>query len=161
MFSIVPVLIVGVSIYGRYAKKLSTAYQDALARAGDAGSETIMNSRIMRSFGAETLEYNRYSSAINDAYATGSKKSVAYGYFAGGALFVANVAILIVIYYGAVLVIRGEMSVGSLTTFVFYTIYIAIGLGLLSSLYSDFMNAIGASERFVYITTVLAYCDYA
>ena len=39
------------------------------------------------------------------------------------------------------------MTVGNLTTFIFYTIYIAIYLGILSGLYTDFMNAVGASER--------------
>lgn len=43
--------------------------------------------------------------------------------------------------------IEGSMTVGNLTTFIFYTIYIAIYLGLLSGLYTDFMNAVGASER--------------
>jgi ATP-binding cassette subfamily B protein len=46
-----------------------------------------------------------------------------------------------------VLVIEGSMTVGNLTTFIFYTIYIAIYLGVLSGLYTDFMNAVGASER--------------
>lgn len=45
------------------------------------------------------------------------------------------------------LVIEGSMTVGNLTTFIFYTIYIAIYLGVLSGLYTDFMNAVGASER--------------
>jgi ABC-type multidrug transport system fused ATPase/permease subunit len=37
--------------------------------------------------------------------------------------------------------------VGSLTAFILYTIYIAIDIGMLSGLYTEFMNAVGAGER--------------
>ncbi len=106
-----------------------------------------MNARIMRSFGTEESEYKTYAKAIDSAYEVGKKKSIAYGYFAGGAMFIANAVILIIVYYGAVLVIRNEMSIGNLTTFVFYTAYIAMGLGMISSVYSEAMNAVGASTR--------------
>ena len=41
----------------------------------------------------------------------------------------------------------GEISIGVLTAFLLYTIYIAIALGGLSSLFSTLMTAVGASER--------------
>lgn len=148
MFSVVPAIIAGVALYGRYTKTLTKSYQDALGDAADCGTESISNARIVKSFGAELFEFNHYSEKIEQSYKFGVKKSMAYGWFAGVLQFVANLAVLVVIYYGAVLVIRGEMTVGSLTTFVFYTVYIALGLGILSGLYTDFMNALGASERY-------------
>jgi ABC-type bacteriocin/lantibiotic exporter with double-glycine peptidase domain len=69
-------------------------------------------------------------------------------------MFLANSAILVVIYFGATLVLDGKLDVGSLTSFVLYTIYIALGLAEFSSLYTEFMNALGASERFVLLCRV-------
>ena len=40
----------------------------------------------------------------------GAKRASAYGIFAGGLLMLANTAILIVIYYGARLVLSDELS---------------------------------------------------
>jgi len=77
----------------------------------------------------------------------GASKAFAYGIFAGGIGFLMSVAILVVVYYGAVLVIHGKLNVGDLTSFILYTIYIAIDLGILSGLYTEFMNAVGAGER--------------
>lgn len=149
MFSVIPALMIFVAIYGRYTKELTKLYQNSLAKAAEIGAESISNSRVMKSFGAETLECQRYFSNVDISYDAGSKKSFAYGGFIGGVTVVGNFAIIIVIYYGAILVIHDEMSIGNLTSFVFYTIYIAMGLGMMSSLYTDFMNAVGASERWV------------
>lgn len=147
MMAVIPALMVVVAIYGRFTKKLTKEYQDALAAAADTGSESISNSRVMKSFGAEDWETKQYHLLITRAYQKGATKSLAYGSFVGGIGFLAGLAILVVVYYGATQVIHGDLNVGQLTSFILYTVYIALGLGIISSLYSDFMNAIGASER--------------
>jgi ATP-binding cassette, subfamily B (MDR/TAP), member 10 len=129
-------------------------YQNALAKAAEIGAESISNSRVMKSFGGEDLECHRYFTNVDQSYEAGVKKSLAYGGFVGGVTVVGNFAIIIVIYYGAILVIRDEMSIGNLTSFVFYTIYIAMGLGMMSNLYTDFMSAVGASERSSHLSRI-------
>jgi ATP-binding cassette subfamily B protein len=101
----------------------------------------------MKSFGAEEWEIKQYSINIATSYKKGAAKALAYGVFAGGIGFLAGLAILVVVYYGATLVIHGDLNVGELTSFILYTIYIAIDLGIFSGLYTEFMNAVGASER--------------
>jgi ABC-type multidrug transport system fused ATPase/permease subunit len=147
MMGIVPALVISAVIYGRYTKRLSKLYQDALAKASDVGTECISNARIMKSFAAETLSNKQYSESIEASYRLGAQRVMGYGGFVGGLGGMANFAIIVVVYYGSVLVIDGEMSVASLTSFVLYTVYIAVGMGLLGNLYTDLMNAVGASER--------------
>jgi ABC-type multidrug transport system fused ATPase/permease subunit len=147
MLAVVPVLVISAVIYGRFTKRLSKEYQDALAKAADSGAESIANSRIMKSFGAEDWEIIQYAQSVNLSYRKGSKKAGAYGIFVGYLGFFAGFAMLVVVYYGAVLVIHDEMKIGDLTAFVMYTLYIAINMGIMSSLYTEFMNALGASER--------------
>jgi ABC-type multidrug transport system fused ATPase/permease subunit len=147
MMAVVPVLVIIVALYGRFTRKLTKDYQDALARAADTGSESIGNARVMKSFGGEMWELRSYVEHIQQSYRKGAKKSLAYGIFAGGIGFLAGLAILVVVYFGATLVINGDLAVGDLTAFVLYSFYIAIGLGVFSSLYTEFNNALGASER--------------
>lgn len=147
MMGVIPLLMLIVIIYGRFTKRITKEYQDALAVAADSGTESLSNARIMKSFGAEEWESRLYGDHINVSFKKGSKRSLAYGVFAGGIGFLAGVAILVVVFYGATLVIRDEMDVGDLTSFILYTIYIAVGLGIFSGLYTELMNAIGASER--------------
>jgi ATP-binding cassette subfamily B protein len=147
MMAVVPVLMIVVILYGRFTRRLGKEYQDALAKAADTGAESISNARIMKSFGAENFENLQYYRNITNSYRKGSIKAFAYGIFAGGIGFFAGFAILVVVYYGATLVIHDELQVGDLTAFILYTFYIAINMGIISSLYTEFMNALGASER--------------
>eukprot|EP01041_Mallomonas_annulata_P008193 gene8195-16847_t len=147
MVAVVPVLLVTVKVYGKYIRTLSKEYQDALAQAADSGTESISNARTMRSFGAEELECKRYSDGIAVSYEKGAAKAFAYGAFIGVITFVGGLAVLVVVYLGSRLVIAGDLGIASLTSFILYTAYITLGLGSLSSLYSELMNALGASER--------------
>jgi ABC-type multidrug transport system fused ATPase/permease subunit len=147
MMAVVPALMIIVALYGRFTRRLTKDYQDALARS-DSGAESIGNARIMKSFGGEFWELRNYATHIQQSYRKGAMKSLAYGLFAGGIGFLAGVVILVVVYYGATLVIHGEMAVGDLTAFVLYSFYIAMGLGIFSGLYTEFSNALGASERY-------------
>lgn len=147
MMAVIPALMVVVISYGRFTKKLTKQLQDALAMAADTGSESISNARIMKSFAAELLEFTKYASSVQSSYEKGAKKAFAYGIFTGGTGFLAGVAILVVVYYGATLVIHDHLSIGQLTAFILYTIYIALGMGIVSSLYTEFMSALGASDR--------------
>lgn len=157
MMAVVPAIVLIVVVYGRFTKKLTKQLQDALAYAADSGSESVSNARIMKSFGAEGLEHNKYARSVQRSYEKGAAKALAYGVFAGGIGFLAGVAILVVVYYGATLVIADKLSIGDLTAFILYTLYVAIDLGIFSGLYTEFMNALGASDRiFRIIDTVPA-----
>ncbi|RYH21270.1 ATP-binding cassette domain-containing protein [archaeon] len=147
MMAVVPALMVIIVLYGGFTKDLTKQLQDALAHAAEVGTESVSNVRIMKSFGAEELENTKYATNVQTSYKKGAKKALAYGIFAGGIGFLVGVAILIVVYYGAMLVIHGRLRIGELTAFILYTLYIAIGLGILSGLYTEFMNALGASDR--------------
>lgn len=147
MMAVVPALMIVVILYGRFTRRLTKEYQDALAKAADSGTESISNARIMKSFGAEDWENLQYFTNITTSYKKGAKKAFAYGIFAGGIGFFAGFAILVVVYYGATLVIHDDLETGDLTAFVLYTLYIAIDMGVISGLYTEFMNALGASER--------------
>lgn len=147
MMAVIPALIIIISIYGRFTRRLTKDYQDALAAAADSGAESISNNRIMKSFGAEAWELKVYSTNIQKSYKKGATKALAYGIFAGGVGFLAGMAILVVVYYGATLVLADQLKTGDLTAFILYTLYIAIDLGIISSLYTEFSNALGASER--------------
>lgn len=50
---------------------------------------------------------------------------------------VSYAAMLLVLWYGGSQVIRGELSPGTLTSFLLYTVYIATGLSVLSGLVSE------------------------
>lgn len=58
-----------------------------------------------------------------------------------------DMAMLAVLYQGSTLVLSGAMSLGDLTSFLLYSIYVGFSFTGISSLYGNLMRASGASER--------------
>lgn len=71
LLGIVPILLLVSVGYGRYTKKLSKDYQDALATAAESASESMSNARIMRAYSSEEMEASRYKSKIDVSYMKG------------------------------------------------------------------------------------------
>uniref|UniRef100_A0A7R9UDB8 ATP-dependent transporter ycf16 n=1 Tax=Pinguiococcus pyrenoidosus TaxID=172671 RepID=A0A7R9UDB8_9STRA len=147
MMAVVPAIVVGAILFGRYVKTISRKYQDALAIAASASQQALSNIRTVRSFGAEKKEQLRYNGNIDETYQLGVKKAVGYGLFAGGTSTAGYIGIIGVLWYGGVQVVNGALTAGDLFSFLVYTITIAMSLAAVSSLFTEFMNAIGASER--------------
>jgi ABC-type multidrug transport system fused ATPase/permease subunit len=97
--------------------------------------EALGNVRTVKSFSAEGFEVARYSEKVNYSYILARKVAFAFGAFSGVAAFAANAAIILVLWYGGNLVIKGEMSTGTLTSFIIYTITVAIAMGAISALF--------------------------
>lgn len=147
MLSVVPPVAFGAVAYGRRVRKLAREVQDALARSGEVADESISGIRTVRSFAAEKAEVARYGAAVTEALALARKRIVAAATFMGGSSFFAYSSAVLVLWYGGRLVMDGSMTVGGLTSFIVYSMFVAFSLGTLSDLWAEFMKAGGASER--------------
>lgn len=147
MLSVVPIIIAGASVYGKYVRKISKDVQDALARSGDVATEVLSSVRTVRSFSNDQAEVDKYEVCISESYRLAAKRALAGGIFVGAATWIGGLAVLLVLWYGGTLVIDGELTSGVLTSFVLYTLTVSFALGGLMELVTDFQKAIGASER--------------
>lgn len=148
MLSVLPVVIVLASVAGRRLRKLSTEVQDKLAEANGGAEEAIVGVRVVQAFTAEGLEALRYGSKINEAFKTAVKVgSLRAAYFGAGISFSTFTSIALVIWFGGRLVLSGEMTVGSLVSFLFYTFSVAISIASFTGLYATFQETLGATRR--------------
>ncbi|KCV67740.1 hypothetical protein H696_05849 [Fonticula alba] len=147
MFSVVPLVTIGAVAYGKYLRTLQKKFQEALADALTVAEEVISNMRTVRSFSGEDRSNQQYTNATYQSYLLGRKIAFVYGLFNGLLGFVPQAAIALVLWYGGVLVIEGRITTGLLTSFLIYTLSVAMAFAFLSSLFGDFMAAVGASER--------------
>jgi ATP-binding cassette subfamily B protein len=147
MLAVVPPIALGGVLYGRRVRKLSRDVQDALASANEVAEEAISGIRTVRSFAAEGAESSRYSARTQNAYALAKKRVLAGASFMAAGSFAAYAAAAAVFWYGGRLVLRGQMTVGGLTSFLVYTLIVAFSLGALADLWADFMRSLGAAER--------------
>jgi ABC-type multidrug transport system fused ATPase/permease subunit len=144
---VVPFVAVMARVYGGTIKKLSKKTQDALAEATTTAEESFSSIRTVRSFSREHVQVQQYEEKTERTYTLGAAIASRYGLFVGGIGFLGTSALVLVLWYGARLVLDGEMTPGGLTTFVLYTINIAMALVGLTGLFTSFASAIGANER--------------
>lgn len=147
-----PVSLIAVR-YGKFVQSMQKKFQDKLGDAGTVAEESLSSVRTVRSFSAEPKTVLNYSKEVDESYKIGSKLALAQGGFSGviGILF--SGATSLVLWYGGKLVYEeahGDhtgLTPGVLTSFLLYTLQVAMAFALMSSLYGDFMKAVGASER--------------
>ncbi len=147
MLGVVPFVAIGAVVFARMVRSLSKKTQDALAGANSVAEETLGNIRTVRSFAREEQEVGRYAARVDESFQLGRTLALTYGAFQGAMGFAAYASIALVLWYGGGLVMDGGMSVGDLTAFMLYTLFLAFALGGLSGLFGDFNRALGASER--------------
>ncbi len=147
MLAVVPAIALGAVFYGRRVRRLSREVQDALGNAASIGEESLVGIRTVRAFTAERAEVARYGDAVERSFELAKKRTLVTGAFMGIGTAAAIGAIALVMWYGGRLVISGGMSVGALTSFLVYTMFVAFSLGALGELWADFMRAAGAAER--------------
>lgn len=147
MFAILPIL-AGISFgYGRFIRALSKQVQDVLASATTVAEETLSAIRTVKSFGSEGKEGSRYAERVSESYRVARKRALIDGAFESVVGLIINICLGGILYFGGYLVVKGELTAGKLTSFVLYCLQTAAGFLTMSSLFGDFMKAMGASDR--------------
>ncbi|EFA86548.1 ABC transporter B family protein [Heterostelium album PN500] len=147
MLAIIPILAVSAVFYGKKVKMLGKQVQEELAKSSTTGEEVISNIRTVKAFAKEEKFVAIYGKDVHQSYLIGKKLALAGGIFSGGVFLVAQLAIVLIVYVGAKQVLNGDTTTGNLTSFLLYTLSVAMALAFVSSLFGDFMQAVGASDR--------------
>eukprot|EP01006_Ploeotia_vitrea_P016025 TRINITY_DN46478_c0_g1_i2.p1 TRINITY_DN46478_c0_g1~~TRINITY_DN46478_c0_g1_i2.p1 ORF type:complete len:661 (-),score=311.33 TRINITY_DN46478_c0_g1_i2:93-2075(-) len=147
MLSVVPVISIGARQYGMYLRKLGKKTQDALADATKTAEESLSHIRTVRAFAKEDHQRGLYSDKIEVTYQLGRSVAFAYGTFIGVIGLAGSLGVVLVLYYGGRLVLDGEISAGTLTSFILYTLTVSVAFAGLSGLFGMIMKAIGANQR--------------
>ncbi|KAJ1965479.1 ATP-binding cassette permease mdl1 [Dipsacomyces acuminosporus] len=151
MLGIVPPIAFWAVIYGKYIKRLSKKTQEAVGDITKVSEERISNVRTVQAFSRESQEVARYDVEVQKIYGLARKEAVASGLFFGGNGLAGNLAILAFLGFGGRMVMRGEISIGDMTSVMLYSAYVGSALSGLSSFYSEVMKGVGAGSRLFYL----------
>ncbi|XP_035829335.1 ABC transporter B family member 25 [Aplysia californica] len=153
LLAVVPIVSLAAVRYGKFVRKMRQKFQDRLADAGTQAEESLSSVRTVRSFAGELKAIDLYTGTVMESYNIGKKLALAQGTMDGLFSFLGYGAVTAVLWYGGKLVHDNTVdsstgiTAGLLTSFLLYTLQVAMGFALLSSLYGDFMQAVGASVR--------------
>ncbi|MBS1656534.1 MAG: ATP-binding cassette domain-containing protein [Bacteroidetes bacterium] len=147
MLSVFPVLIAVAVFFGRFIRRLARKAQDQLAESGTIVEETLQGITNVKAFANEKFEINRYGGSIAHVVKLALKNAKLRGAFASFIIFGMFGAIVLVIWYGAHLIQSHEITVGSLTSFIMYTMYVGGSMAGFAELFTQLQKTIGATQR--------------
>jgi ABC-type multidrug transport system fused ATPase/permease subunit len=147
MLAMLPVVIVVAIFFGRFIRKISREAQDKLAETNVIVEETLQGIQNVKSFTNELYERARYGSVLQDFVRIVLRLAVYRGAFASFIIFALFGVIIGMLWYGIRLVEVGEMTIGQLTSFIFFTGFIGAAFGSFSEYYAQIQRTIGATER--------------
>lgn len=144
---ILPLIVITAIIFGRFIRNLSRQAQDQLADSNSIVQETLLGISNVKAFVNEYYETNRYATKLNSVVGLAVKGATYRGIFASFIIFCIFGAVIAVIWYGASLVATHEITVGDLTTYILYSMFVAGSMGSFPELYANIQRSLGASER--------------
>jgi ABC transporter fused permease/ATP-binding protein len=149
----VPILVIIAVIFGRVIRSTSKQMQDLYAKLGTVVEETFQGITVVKAFTAERRESDRYRGELDSLVGVALKSARQRGAFVAFIIFVLFGGIVGVIWYGGHLVQQGSMTMGSLTSFVLYALFVGGAMGSFAELYGSLQRGLGASERIREIMT--------
>jgi ATP-binding cassette subfamily B protein len=142
-----PLLIASAVFFGRRLRRYSRETQDRLAETNTIVEETLQAIASVKAFANEPFELNRYDLAnrrvLTSALGAAKWRAVFVAFF----ILALFGGIVIVLWFGAGLLQRGEITAGELTRFVLYTTFVAGAMGQAAELFSQVQKTVGATQR--------------
>jgi ATP-binding cassette, subfamily B, bacterial len=144
---IVPVVLVPIIFFAKRIRKYSLKNQASIAILSSHIEETLNGVKTVQSFCREDFESTSFSQKVDEALKIASDRIQARAILAAIVILAVLLSITTVLWVGGHDVLNGNMSSGSLSTFIFYSILVATSMGALSELVGDISRAAASAER--------------
>jgi subfamily B ATP-binding cassette protein MsbA len=142
----VPIIVLSTRRVGRSVRKTTRRGQDKLAEIQNIVQETIMGNGIVKAFGMEHWEMNRFRRAA-DRLLTANMRSVAVQSISSPLMdALGAVAIALLLFYGRQRILHGDTA-GTFITFLIAVIALYDPVRKMPTYYNAFQQAVGASEE--------------
>lgn len=144
---VVPLVIVPIVYWGRKVRKKSKEAQDKVAEVSSFTDEALQAVRTLHAFVQETKTALSFNEKAEDAYKTARDYIFIRGLMSAFVIFIVFSAVGVILWIGGQDVIKGNMTAGELSAFVFYAVIVAGAVGVISEVASNIQRAAGAIER--------------
>jgi ATP-binding cassette subfamily B protein len=146
---LLPLILLPLIIIGKKTKALSKKNQEDVAISNAHLEESLSFIKTVQAYNQETFEYTRFLNLIDKAQLIARKRIELRSLLFALVIGLILSAVALVLWIGGQDVLSGNMSPGSLSSFIFYSILVATSIGSLSEVYSDWQRAAGALERII------------
>jgi len=144
---VLPLMSYIISRFNKKIRKVSHRVQVKIADVSDILQETLSAVRVVKSFGREDFEYDRFARQ-NDANFRAKMKNTQYSAVLTPSIeFLASIAITAILWFGGLEVMRGNMLPSELIAFFTLLLTITNPLKSLTNLNSTLQQALASAER--------------
>ena len=147
ILALAPALVIVAMVFARPLRRLSTKVQDAIASSTTTAEEALSGIRVVKSFGREAWERQRYDEDLRGVVGTATRLVTARGLFGAMMTLLGFGTLIVILWYTGRLVIEGSLTLGSLTSFLLYGIAIGTSLSSIAGIYGQFQEGAGAVVR--------------
>ena len=142
-----PVTLAPIVFLGARVRRLSRDAQDRLADVAAHLDEAIHEIRTVQAYGHEAADQAGFGRHAEAAYDAGVARIRHKAWLIASVMLIAFSAVGVILWIGGHEVLRGRLSAGELSAFVFYAAVVAGGAGALSEVWGELQRAAGATER--------------
>jgi ABC-type multidrug transport system fused ATPase/permease subunit len=146
MLAVVPVIAVLAVVFGMRIRKMARKAQDQLAESGTIVQETFQGISIVKAFTSEVHEITRYVKSVYAVVDTAIANARYRGAFISFMIFSVFGAIAFVMWYGANMIQTGELTMGSLTMFVIFSMFVGGTFAGFADMFSQLQKTLGATQ---------------
>jgi subfamily B ATP-binding cassette protein MsbA len=144
---IFPIMVIPVSNIARKLRRLSRKGQEILANINATILESFSGIKIVRAFGMESREINKFR-LYNDSYLEVMKKNVKYVEITSPLLEVLGViSAAFILWYGGNQVLNEEISQGTFLAFIVALFMMYSPIRILFKIYTNIQTALAGAER--------------
>jgi ATP-binding cassette, subfamily B, bacterial MsbA len=142
-----PVVVLSARRIGRRVRQTTRKGQDKLAEIQNILHETITGNRIVKAFGMEMWEMNRFRKAARRLFDANLKSVKVQAISSPLMDLIASMAIALLLLLGRISIQHKEMTAGSFITFLIAVFTLYDPVRKFAAFYNSFQQAIGASDE--------------
>lgn len=144
---VLPVLVGIALLFARHLRRYSRLVQADLGTVTAAAEESLSGIRLIKAFNYIPYAIRRVDAEIAQLLNHGARRAQISAFFSSSVSWLMNAAIVLILLYGFRLVHSGMLSSGDLVAFLLYGMIVAVSFAFVAGGYSDFVQALGASDR--------------
>jgi ATP-binding cassette subfamily B protein len=148
---LIPILLLPIIFLGRSVKKYSKLAQEKLGEVNGFADETLAAVSSVQIAGYEKKSLEHFSDLLEESLKAGKKRTQRRSFLISIIIALIFSAISVVLLVGMKDVFLGELSIGQLSSFIFYSVVAAGSMNSLAEVLSDIQAASGAMERILEI----------
>lgn len=144
---IVPILILAIILLARKVVPLFTEIQKRTDKINQVVREKLTGVRVIRAFGTEKYEGDRYDKANKDIYDSALKAVLIMSGLFPIVMFIINISTVGIIWFGSNLIGDGLLQIGDMMAFMQYAMQVLFSILMVTMLFIMIPRAIVSAKR--------------